>query len=1159
MKSLISITCFFLSIFSITAQTQESFVCKEFKSGKTDAVDITYRSYSDIAMVQHLTDYYTGLRWEEKQENGVTVLKRTKKYFPRAGSKKVILKRPVATTSLIQKHFPKSYMQNLGKCYKTYRTAYNQRSKPPRTMTKAYQSFIEKDNRYFQKIARDCSDASNALKQWETRSAALLRDMRAHCINETKKKGSKKSSTRNKNSFNSTKKISYKKAKSSVKPSKIYPKGNFTPIQANATQQQIQQYQQNIKRQWNALNQSERRLSQLFENVFWKDYREEQAKEEQKAKKEARVAKSFQVRKFSNFINNWASYKSAISDWLTEYAAYVPNSVIKSVEKDLLQAKNNIRDIIRVRKNFMSKTKNYQDSYAIESQAHHLWYDFNRTYGRKIKNARFSALSELRNYITKNPIAQNKSMLADYSYIGYKHAKRYGMDSNGYARFIVEFFNDYPEINRMKNELEVSKKADEEKRRLSKTRRSINRIQKYSDLKDPVSLNIFIDSLISTNSKSKYQEALLSGKGNSSLLSNLFRNGYREEFLKLSNWLNIQNYKSSDLSMMTIKAMILSPNIEKYQNLKYSFYDLMNAGFTSLYKPKKLSFYSYHYYDALLNYSAERIKKMYSAAKSYNRGKGVYGTKQSIRRVIGGAYDVMLYFKLKDFKYLTRNNKKASYKYFLGIWTKPIDNWKSLEVTYVAENSPADKNGIQIGDKIIRIGNRGVSGFNYEGSPSPLYDGKKYSWFELLKPDGKVYRMKIPIRITKENIKSGFEGESKLISNSEELFYYKENYTTLVFNGKKKFANNSADILSYWGFNGFTALKNGYIGASFQMNGINAKAALSIDSRERKYIKNGGNTELSFWINDKGEFKIDNFKEKYTTQWIKSNAIKNGSPNLLSITKLDNRLQFFINGAFVYEINGYSRPLFSYCILAWSGTSIIQDYLHAYNSSEDEIFSMMVENPPILLDNIVIDESFDLSNKTKYKYFYEKNSSWSNLRIANKKIQHRFVGRWNSNYLELFDKKMGGAKTTGILTGKIFSSSFELSFDFQHSPSNNLDKAFFINFKKEGVYDRVKKKWDYENHYQWSWVAIRPSSTFLGQKLGGRNKPTENLPAKRIESVKGGFHNFKAIYNNDILKVFLNGEKIGEIKMRKGTTYWDISEPRSNGLRIKNLKVISGR
>ena len=146
MRSFTSLTIFLLFFLSKSTKAQESILCKNFKSGKTQSIDLTFNSYTDIAMVQHLADYYSGLRWEEKEENGIKVLKRTKKHFPRAGSKNIVLKRPVATTSLVQEHFPKSYMEKLGKCSKNYRTAYGQRGKPPRSMTTAYQNFIDKDD-----------------------------------------------------------------------------------------------------------------------------------------------------------------------------------------------------------------------------------------------------------------------------------------------------------------------------------------------------------------------------------------------------------------------------------------------------------------------------------------------------------------------------------------------------------------------------------------------------------------------------------------------------------------------------------------------------------------------------------------------------------------------------------------------------------------------------------------------------------------------------------------------------------------------------------------------------------------------------------------------------------------------------------------------------
>ncbi len=1152
----------------------------------TSLDNISYNYYTDVAMAQHLADYYGSLRWEYKEVNGVKVLKRNKNGFPRTGSNNVKLKRPAATTALIQKHFPKSYMASLNKCAKSSRNAYSQRPRPPALMTKAIQTFIEKDNRYFQKIAQNCSEAANALRQWSKKVNALSNDMRNHCANEAKiiasnnsskggsstikltnnrssstgkKSTSKNGSSTNTSSTTSAKKISYKKAKSKVKPSKIYPKGTFTPIPTDANQRQIQQYQQNMQRQWNALNQSERRLSKLFENIFWKDFKAQQAKEDRKARREVRAAKSFQQRKFSNYINDWESYISNLSKWLTEYASYIPNPVLNSVEKDLNRAKKNIKDVLKVRREFIRETRNDEDAYAVEGLAGNLWRNFNRSYGRKIRNAQFSGISPLITEVNKNPNQELKAMLADYAYIGYKHAKKYKKGSNSYARLITQYFNDYPQISTMRAELEAERKKYEERKRLSKIRLSVKKIETYSKDQNAELLNRFIDSLTSTNSQNKFQEAFFTKNGSSSLLENLYRKGYREEFLKLANWLDIGKYNKSRLSFMSLKGLILSPDKNQFPNLLSRSYSLIQNSISLTYNPKRMSYYTTKYFNALLSPTESNIKAVYKEAKSYNKSKGSYGIRNNIKPHISSPYEMMLYFKVNDFKYLTRKNKKSSYKYFLGLWTKPIENWNKLEVTYVAENSPAANNGLEVGDKIVRIGLRGVQGFNYEGSAGKAYEKSKNTSMEVLKPDGTLYRVTIPIRIDKDNIKKGFKGTSKVIENPENLPYLSEGRNTIFYLPEAKYSNSTNLNATYRGFDGFRNWIDGYVGTSIGISGLNAKAALCLSSNERKYIRDNNKLDLAFWINDKGEFKVDNNKEKYESKWIKSESIKIGQNNLLSIAKLGSKLQFFINQEFVYEINSYSSSVTSFLILTWRGTSVNRKFLHAYNTSKEEIRSIMVENPPLILDNVLIDESFKLSNKSKYKYFYEKNSSWNNLKLPNNKISHRFVGRWNSDYVELYDKMRGGAKTIGTLTGKVFSGSFELSFDFQHSTSNNSDKAFFINFKKEGVYDQVKKKWDYENHYQWSWVAIRPSSTYLGQKLGGQNKPTENLPAKKIRSMKGRFHNFKAIYNDNILKVFLNGDKIGEIQMRKGTTYWNIFEPRSNGLRVKNLKVISGR
>ena len=321
-KKFISIILFSTSLVFFS---QESYNCKEFKKGKTQKVDLTFSSITDYKVTKAIANYYRGLKWTYTNN----VLSRSKKGVPTLQSGSVKLSRPIAQSNLVLKHFPKSYMNDVKACYKVYRGAFGQRSKPPRNMTKALSEFIAKDNRYFEKITKNCDRATVALMKWNSKVAALTKDMRTYCANQaatatvkntstqsnkspitltnnkspSTKPSSKKASTNSSsnsvastsnNAKPATKKISYKKAKSKVKASKIYPKGNFTPLpSAGASEMQIRQYQQNMKRQWNALNQSERRLSQLFENVFWKNHKAEQAKQERKERTEAKKAKSF--------------------------------------------------------------------------------------------------------------------------------------------------------------------------------------------------------------------------------------------------------------------------------------------------------------------------------------------------------------------------------------------------------------------------------------------------------------------------------------------------------------------------------------------------------------------------------------------------------------------------------------------------------------------------------------------------------------------------------------------------------------------------------------------------------------------------------------------------------------------------------------------------
>ena len=130
-----------------------------------------------------------------------------------------------------------------------------------------------------------------------------------------------------------------------------------------------------------------------------------------------------------------------------------------------------------------------------------------------------------------------------------------------------------------------------------------------------------------------------------------------------------------------------------------------------------------------------------------------------------------------------------------------------------------------------------------------------------------------------------------------------------------------------------------------------------------------------------------------------------------------------------------------------------------------------------------------------------------------------------------------------------------MTFDFQYG-DQHTNQYFFVNFENNTYYSN-----DPEFQYHQYWMAISPNYVSLHQKTDSKQKNGD--PVKKENNVatqKGQYHQFKAISKNGFTEFYINDILVGSLERIKFKELkWRITEDYSNGLRIRNLKIISGQ
>lgn len=356
-------------------------VCSRFKRGNTRGGPFEdQHRIKDVILAQRYATYYDQLRWITIMKGGEMSIELDKPDKP-IGEDIRLERIPVSTGEILYKYFPDEYLKNCEKCTKLL----NGFGFVPLDKSK-YDEFRIKQNKLFAKKALDCSIAAKALNEWNIRIEQLKGEMKAYCANQSAAKqttsqansstsgnsqlklstsssssntnSGASANTANANSSGGTpaeKPISYSKSKSSVQSSRL--QGSATAAgSGSAYENQVRQQIRNQQQTWNSFNKSERRISQAFENLFWKDFEKEQAKEERREREEMRRATRAIERRFNNYISDWEAYQNNLAKWMVEYAKYIPTDALRSVESGIRKAKGNISAALVARRGYNAYT-----------------------------------------------------------------------------------------------------------------------------------------------------------------------------------------------------------------------------------------------------------------------------------------------------------------------------------------------------------------------------------------------------------------------------------------------------------------------------------------------------------------------------------------------------------------------------------------------------------------------------------------------------------------------------------------------------------------------------------------------------------------------------------------------------------------------------------
>lgn len=322
LNSSLIINISFILIFSFAANAKQD-LCSRFErsiSAKTFQAAGVVRD-SNLAL--EWAEYFQGLEWQKVQVgNSVHIKLNETVEKPNSesssGSKHGLdLEVPPAPPEIKNKYISPSYAKECLQC--SPRITYDNRSAfAPIEEAKQGVYIRDKYDKY-NDMALKCRAAARALLNYKRRRDGLIKEMQAYCANQNKSTNTSNSSTGSSSSSssitlssgtsNSRKKAtptSNTKAKATVQSSKVKETANKNKAASSqAYAEHMHQTAISLQGQWNTMNEMDRKVTKMFDNVFWKGFREEQIREEREARNALSREKSEMANRYRNYIANW--------------------------------------------------------------------------------------------------------------------------------------------------------------------------------------------------------------------------------------------------------------------------------------------------------------------------------------------------------------------------------------------------------------------------------------------------------------------------------------------------------------------------------------------------------------------------------------------------------------------------------------------------------------------------------------------------------------------------------------------------------------------------------------------------------------------------------------------------------------------------------------
>ncbi|MEP0987894.1 PDZ domain-containing protein [Ekhidna sp.] len=679
---------------------------------------------------------------------------------------------PIATGSIAQKYFSSDY---IGQCQGCSKLELNRAdSKLPDRVAE---------------MAQKCRQAAAGWKEWDQRIANLKKDMQAICAAQAQKnKPSNSSASSNSltNSSNSSNSFSSSSSSAESKPTSTYSQAKSQQASYQSQRQaeysrwkaeqdrrnrefnqrwdQIRQQNAQIERQkQQAMDQSLQRFANLINQMAEQKRREDEQREFRINKSKFNKAFDAGKRRITTYQLECRDWVNRLNIWFTEYGAYVDYTIKPKVEGDLSALQKSIDESYKTLEKLYDLRNDLAEDLEweiMEAKSKSLTKKYEK--GPLVSDVS-AARNDLRTYVKNNDSPRNRLMYADYTKIAYDfslNVKKREYSAYTYAKDILRYFPDYPGSSSMEVLIARVEAERVERQENEVMRKSLQAIPTFSSEGKAYELKNLIDSLIMFGDRNAVADAFI-GKGGMSfkLEQTVSYGGYHKEFFELHKWFPYRELDNRYRHIIT-ESYIVSKATDPATNRSGSGMGYDNGNlYNSQRKQHRLTL------QALINPTDANIK---ATIKEYKEV-----TKERKYSEINVTWpQAMFCLMTENYKYLT--NQRTSVKY-VGLWTRSIDEHAMLEVTKVDKNSPADLNGIKVGDRITRIDGRTVksmssemsgkynTGINFRGY-HPRNKGKTSIKLRMINKNGKEMDIRFPTRISKDNIKKKFAGTRTAVS-----------------------------------------------------------------------------------------------------------------------------------------------------------------------------------------------------------------------------------------------------------------------------------------------------------------------------------------------------------------------------------------------------------